>query len=308
MHYRFSVTRALRDAVPSIAAGQLDAALMRLKSPDRGPEAIHAARKHFKRTRALLELIKPTVSGKAAKAPQKLLSSAANMLSASRDAQVAIGAAEVLEKEFGSSRRSRLFANLKSWLSARRDLADEKLASSQLDSALEELVKAKASLAKLDMQAARIDDLLQSASETYRRGRHAMKTALATGEDEALHDWRKQVQRHWRHTLLLQQAWPDEAKARSKLARKLSESLGIHHDLAVLRGMILANRPAFRSASDIKTLCRCIEKKQAALISEAALRGERLYAEKPKAFLQRLRAYWKSAEHKHGRGAAEAQA
>jgi CHAD domain-containing protein len=299
MTYRFSVARPLKDAVPSIAAEQLDAALMRLSSADRGPKAIHDARRHFKRTRALLELVKPAIRGRVARNSQKLLSSAARMLSASRDAQVAVGAAEALEKEFGGSRRGRLFADLKSWLMARRDLADEKLAQSQLDSALKELAKARASLAKLNLRKATIEDLLTSASKTYRRGRHAMKAALAASENEALHDWRKQVQRHWRHTLLLEEAWPKESKARTKLARKLSDDLGMHHDLAVLREMILANPSAFRSPSDIKTLCRCIEKKQAALTSEAALRGERLYAEKPKAFLKRLRAYWQSIEQRH---------
>ena len=221
------------------------------------------------------------------------------MLSASRDAQVAVGAAEALEKEFGA-RRSRLFADLKAWLRARRDLAEEKLAHSQLECALEELAKAKESLAKLDLKRAGIEDLLKSASKTYRRGRHAMKAALAASEDdEALHTWRKQVQRHWRHTLLFAQAWPKEARARTKLARKLSNDLGQHHDLAVLREMILANRAAFRSARDVRTLCACIKAQQAELVSEAASRGECLYAEKPKAFLKRLRISWQNAKQKH---------
>jgi CHAD domain-containing protein len=303
MSYRLHSAEPLKDAVPAVAAEQLDAAIARLKSADRGQEAIHDARKHFKRTRALLDLVRPVAGQKALRKGQKRLSSASRTLAASRDAQVAANAAEALENEFGNSRHAQLFSDLTSWLYARRDRIEEKLNRARLEGALQDLEKAKASLLKLDLRSAKMSELLESAAETYRRGRHAMKTALATGKDEDLHNWRKQTQRHWRHMRLLNEAWPKEAKARITLAHRLSDILGTHHDLAVLREMILTNRDAFRGPDDVETLCRCIKKKQASLVSKAATRGERLYAEKPRAFLKRLGAYWHGAEQEHAHAA-----
>ncbi len=288
MLYRLSVAKPLQEAVPAIAGDQLDAAISRLKSADHNSKAVHSARKHFKRARALLALVAPVARGKNAKASQKLIASAARKLSASRDARVAIGAAAVLEKDCDAGNNASAFTDLTSFLIARRDRVEEKLNAVGLGEVLGELEKAKASLKKIDLRGAIMGDLLDSACATYRLGRRAMKTALTNCEGEAIHDWRKLTQRHWRHTLILKESWPKEAKARIAQARQLSEILGQHNDLAVVRETILANRVALRSPADVTVLCHCIEEKQRKLLRQAASRGERLYAEKPKAFARRL--------------------
>ncbi|MGO8953887.1 MAG: CHAD domain-containing protein [Rhodomicrobium sp.] len=306
MHYRLSANMPLQAVVPAIAANQLDAAVARLRYADHGHTAIHCARKHFKRARALLGLVEPAAPGKNLKASRKLITSAAHMLASSRDAQVAIDAAQDLVKEFGAGRNARAFSDLTSFLIARRDRVEEKLNRAGIDAVLGELEKAKDSLSKLDLRRAKMSDLLDSACATYRKGRHAMKDALKTGGDEAIHSWRKLAQQHWRHMLLLKDAWPKEAKARVAQARRLSGVLGQHNDLAVMREIILTNRIVFRSPDDVKMLCRCIEKKQAQFLSEADSEGGRLYAEKPKAFGKRLDAHWHSAKRKSGTAEARA--
>lgn len=294
MLYRLSVAKPLQEAVPAIAADQLDAAIARLKSADHDDKAVHSARKHFKRARALLGLVAPAAHGKKAKDCQKFIASAARMLSASRDARVAIGAAAVLEKDCSAHENASAFADLTSFLVARRDRTEEKFSNAGLGEVLGELEKAKASLKKIDLRDARMGDLLDSACATYRLGRRTMKTALANRQDKVMHDWRKLTQRHWRHTLLLKELWPKEAKARTALARQLSEILGQYNDLAVVREAILANTAAFRSPADVKGLCQCIDEKQAKLLRQAASSGARLYAEKSKAFARRLGAYSKA--------------
>nr|WP_251133864.1 CHAD domain-containing protein [Rhodomicrobium sp. Az07] len=269
---------------------------------DHDETAVHAARRHFKRTRALLDLVKPVDRGGAARASQKLLSGAGKLLSASRDAQVAVGAAETLRVEFADASHERLFSDLASWLQARHEQVQERAASENIGSAIGEVAKAKAILSRLDFGDAPVKDLLGSAAQTYKRGRREMKKALASEHAEDMHEWRKQVQRHWRQTLLLQSAWPREAKARTKLAKKLSDALGLHHDLAVLCAMIEQNRAVFRSPSDVNTICRFIYEKQAALLVDAKERGECLYGEKPKAFHARLNAHWKSVSRTDDKG------
>jgi len=292
------MAQPLQKAIPEIAADQLDAAIARLDAADGDPSAVHAARKHFKRTRALLSLVEPVAHGTAARTGRKRLARAARKLAASRDAQVALDTALALEKEYGASPSAQAFSDLISFLRARRDRAEERLDAGNRKAVTGEIKKIRTALLKLGLRDAAMSDLLASASKTYRAGRRAMKAALKAGGGEALHEWRKLAQRHWRHTLLLTDVWPVEAKARAALARRLCDLLGEYNDLTVMHETIQANKEVFHSASDMKALYQCIEAKQKRLLKKAALRGSRLYAEKPKAFARRLTAHWRKAGRK----------
>jgi hypothetical protein len=212
---------------------------------------------------------------------------------------VAINTAEVLKKECGSDTSARAFSDWIAFLKARRDRVEEQLDAGSRKTVTTELKKIKASLLKLGLRDAAMSDLLASASKTYRAGRRAMKAALKAGGGEPLHEWRKLAQRHWRHTLLLKEVWPEEAKGRAGLARRLCDLLGQYNDLTVMHETVHANKVVFRSPSDMKILCHCVEAKQKRLLKKAASRGSRLYAEKPKAFARRLRAHWQKARRKH---------
>jgi hypothetical protein len=290
------MAQPLQKAIPAIAAAELDAAIARLDTADAGPEAVHAARKHFKRTRALLSLVEPAARGTAARAGRKRLARTARKLAASRDAQVAVDTAKDLEKDYGEGASAQAFSDWIAFLKARRDHADEKLDAGSRKTVTGELKKIKASLLKLGLRDAAMSDLLASASKTYRAGRRAMKAALQAGGGEPLHEWRKLAQRHWRHTLLLKEVWPEEAKSRTGLARRLCDLLGQYNDLTVMHETVHANRMVFSSPTDMKMLCHCIEAKQKRLLKKAASRGSRLYAEKPKAFAHRLRAHWRKRD------------
>jgi CHAD domain-containing protein len=299
MRYRLSTAKPLQKVIPEIVAGQLDAAIACLNGANGDPGAVHAARKHFKRTRALLSLVEPAVQGTGARTGRKRLAGTARKLASSRDAQVAVDTAEALEKEYGAGAPPRAFSDLISFLKARRDRAEERLDDGSRKLVTGEVKRIKASLLKLGLRGAAMSDLLASASKTYRAGRRAMKEALEAGGGEPLHEWRKLAQRHWRHTLLLTDVWPEEAKARASLARRLCDLLGQYNDLTVMHETIRANRVAFRGESDVKLLYDCIEAKQKRLLKKAASRGSRLYAEKPKAFARRLEAHWRKAGRKH---------
>jgi CHAD domain-containing protein len=302
------MAQPLQKAIPALAAAELDAAIARLDTADAGPEAVHAARKHFKRTRALLSLVEPAASGTAAKAGRKRLARTARKLAASRDAQVAVDTASSLQKEYGTGAAAQAFSDWIAFLKARRDRTEEKLDAGSRKVVTGELRKIKASLLKLGLRDAVISDLLAPASKTYRAGRRAMKAALKAGGGEPLHEWRKLAQRHWRHTLLLKEVWPAEAKPRVALARRLCDLLGQYNDLTVMHETVHANKPVFRSPSDAQMLCHCIESKQKRLLKKAASRGSRLYAEKPKAFARRLRSHWQKARRKHNGAERLAQA
>ncbi|MGH9695206.1 MAG: CHAD domain-containing protein, partial [Bryobacteraceae bacterium] len=127
--------------------------------------------------------------------------------------------------------------------------------------------------------------------KSYRRARKALDDAYCEPSDEGFHMLRKAVQWHWRQMSLLARAWPEEFAVRVDAARELSQMLGDDHDLAMLIGVTAA---ADDISADHKEaiVALCLER-QSALRAAAEHRARRLLSERPKAFIERVAAYWK---------------
>jgi hypothetical protein len=88
---------------------------------------------------------------------------------------------------------------------------------------------------------------------------------------------------------MLSPLWPKVLKVAAKEAHRLTDLLGDDHDLAVLSS--LAPLPALGEA---------IAERREALRAEAKGLGRKLFAEKPGAFVRRLRAYWRQPGEAEG--------
>jgi CHAD domain-containing protein len=118
-----------------------------------------------------------------------------------------------------------------------------------------------------------------------------LPSSSATVED--LHEWRKQV-KHLRHQLeLLTPTWPKFVGELASQAEQLGELLGEDHDLAVLRETLAASRAAGEFDTSLESLFRLIDKERRRLQLEAISKGELLYRDSPKRFVDRLEAYWR---------------
>jgi CHAD domain-containing protein len=115
-----------------------------------------------------------------------------------------------------------------------------------------------------------------------------MKRVLADPSAENVHEWRKRAKDLWYQLRILRDAWPELLGVTVDQAHQLTDLLGDHHDLAVLADDLqsrhdLSDRDAFEDA---------IAQRQEELVEAALETGRRLYAEKPKAFRQRIKRYW----------------
>jgi len=126
----------------------------------------------------------------------------------------------------------------------------------------------------------------------YREGREAFAALGDSPDFEAVHELRKRGKDLWYQLRLLRDAWQPVLEPTAEEVHDFTDRLGDHHDLAVLL-VDLAGRtevdPVHR-----ETLRTLIEARQARLLAEARAAGERIYAEKPKAFTRRVRAYWRA--------------
>ena len=135
--------------------------------------------------------------------------------------------------------------------------------------------------------------LADGLERTYRRGRRGSERRRPSPSAEALHEWRKRVKDLWYHHTLLRELWPPVMQRVGDEAHELGDRLGDDHDLVVLAAWVrghLEPDPEFSEA---------VIRRRGELQDDAFTLGARLYADKPSAYVRRLRA---ALDRRRGKG------
>lgn len=291
--YRLVRDERLATGLTRVAAGRAETALESLRGRSGGEvgwaDAVHGARKDLKKLRTVLRLLRDELGRKRFRRENARFRNAARALSASRDAEVKLGTLDSLAAQ-GDELPP---AAVEAW---RRILARDREAAT--NAARDEPARAEAAAlieAGLDAiggwgLAGDSWKLIDAGlTRTYRRGRRALKAAAATGSEADFHAWRKRAKDLWYELRLLSEAWPGPLEASAGEAHRLSELLGDHHDLAVLRADLRRRNLGERETTALEA---AIDGRQEELAAAALPLGRRLYAERPKDFSRRLRRYW----------------
>jgi CHAD domain-containing protein len=297
MAYRLSIADDVPSSVRLCAREQLAGAVERLEGADEDPvKAVHEARKHLKKTRALLRLVRPALGSQAYRRENGALRDAGLALSGTRDADVLVQTAGKLAEHAAGRLPADTFEQLRDTLAAEAARGRRGGASGSAPE-LADVVEALRA-AELRVETWRLDDadwatVLAGLTRAYARGREAFAVARATPEAELLHAWRKRAKDLWYHQRLLAPAWPDVLGAQAEEAHVLSELLGDDHDLAVLAGRLAEGAPSLAPAVDADrvALLALVAHRGDELRAAARQLGHRIYAESPKAFARRIARY-----------------
>ncbi|MDO8209320.1 CHAD domain-containing protein [Conexibacter sp. CPCC 206217] len=319
MSYRFSLADELPASIRAVAREQLFGAVTQLENPGEDPaKAIHEARKHLKKSRALLRLVRPALGDDVYRRENDALREIAGMLSATRDADVLVATVDALAERSIGRLPSADFGALHDALVAEAAAArapgatagDAPTATAAGAAPATDATTAEApAAAALQLRAihARVeewplddsdwDTVVAGISRAYRRGARERERAEAEPTVEHLHDWRKRVKDLWYHQRLLKPAWTEVLDAYAEQAHVLSELLGDDHDLAVLRarlerGIELSGRAA---TVDLDPFLALVDERRLELQAHARRLAARLYAETPKAFERRIAAWVEAA-------------
>jgi CYTH domain-containing protein/CHAD domain-containing protein len=292
--YRLLADEDAASGVRRVIVGRLDKAAERLRDAgdaegDALAEAIHGARKDLKKARAALRLVREAL-GADFKRENRALRDAARTLSASRDAEVKLATLDALADGEGDVPPAATALWREALASDRDRIVGEESGGTEKAVAAIEAVAARAPEWKL-----RADgwQLLASGLDTaYREGREAFAALGDSPDFEAVHDLRKRGKDLWYQLRLLRDAWQPVLEPTAEEVHDFTDLLGDHHDLAVLCVDLVGREEV--DAVHRETLRTLIEARQASLLAEAFAAGERIYAEKPKAFDRRLRAYWRA--------------
>lgn len=291
--YRLARDEELAAGLTRVAAGRAAAALERLRDSRAGEldtaSAVHGARKDLKRLRTVLRLLRAELGRKRYRRAKARFREAARALSRTRDAEVKLVTLEALSAHALPLPEGAV----DSWRKIlERDRAaaagmagDEPLAVAiaQIEAGLEEI-------GAWGLEGDSWKTIGPALTRSYRDGRRAMKAAPTGGED-GLHEWRKRAKDLWHELRLLGDAWSGPLEATAAETHRLSELLGDHHDLAVLREDLHERN---LGEEQTRALEAAIDRRQEELAAAAMALGRRLYAERPTDFSRRLRRYWQA--------------
>jgi CHAD domain-containing protein len=278
-----------------IAQGRTRDALQQLRqeSDEDTAVAVHEARKDLKKLRSVLRMVRDEIGDDVYRRENTRFRDAGRMLAGARDAEVKLETLQSLTARYDGRLSEETLAPFA------KALEDERQRESQLDDqgVLERAVaEIEAGEAAVDDWPLRADDwsLIEPGLErAYRRGRSRFADVRTEASDEAVHEWRKRVKDLWYQLRIVRNAWPEVLNETADQAHELSDLLGDHHDLAVLRDDALERRELLADG-ELERLLAAVSERQDELADEAIKLGERIYAEKPKAFVKRLRSYWQA--------------
>jgi CHAD domain-containing protein len=291
--YRLRTVGAPGAALRRVVREQIDAALADLRHGEDRDEAVHQARKRFRRIRSALRLVRDGL-GERYRTENRRYRDLGRTLADPRDRRVLLQTldgllerhAEVLEAPARAA-----FAALREELAVRHRQSMQRVAGADeadLD-VIAELAAARAAVDGWRFEGSEDDGmrlLERGLRRVYRRGRALRREAERRASIETLHEWRKRV-KDLRHQLeLLAPGRRAPVGSRASELHRLSDQLGDDHDLALLQREAAAILP---EGDELRLLERLVETDRQRLQDAALALGRTLYAEKPKSFAARVR-------------------
>lgn len=288
MSYRLELEEPILDGVRRIGREQSDKALQRLESLEDLEADIHAVRKHCKKLRGLVRLVRPAIQPEYQRA-NTAFRDAARELAPMRDAHALLETFDDMVSV--SATPTGRLDTVRKTLAEDSALAGERTDIEQRVGRAHELITAGASR----IPSWEVDDPLEAiesgVEKTYKRGRNRLADSAAHDRAENRHQWRKRVKYGWYHIRLVQSAAPSVLDPLAPAMHDLSDALGDDHDLSVLRARVESDPGRYGDDDQVDAALRLIAGWQFALQRRALSLGRRLYVEPPKRFSGRLIAY-----------------
>lgn len=255
-------------------------------------EAIHNARRGFKKLRALARLVQFEVGKKAYRKTNQFYRNEARKISLLRDTTAMIETVERLEAKHPDKLPGHIIPMVKVHLFGLRDHHIEEATPilqllheirEQMDTAWKEMLL-------LCTKKVKIKRLLRGMKKVYGRAYFGYHHCRENVTDHHIHDWRKRA-KYLRYQLgILSMAWAPIFQVVETELHQLTDYLGDFHDLEVLKGALERSDLSLDNPAKAK-LFGLIELQQFESCQLALESGARLFAEKPKVFIRRMEHY-----------------
>jgi CHAD domain-containing protein len=297
MSYELKLDESAAKGARRILRHQVESALELLSGPAAADqnEAVHEARKHFKKVRGALRLWRGALGPKDYRRENTCFRDAGRPLTEVRDAAVLIETLDELARgypdEVPKAEIDRARRELKR---LEKETRSRVLVEGQAFTHVSEILReALPRLDDLPVQAKGWAALRDGLRDVYRTARCAFADARADPTVENLHEWRKQVKYLWHQLQILRPVAPTSLDERAEHAHQLGELLGKDHDLAVLHQTVSGLPQAARDLDALGQLLRLIDRRRAELQKAAFGLGERVHGDRPAPFVGEVRRHFR---------------
>ena len=291
MSYRIKTHGRIGVELQRVADHEIAAAQAELQSLDKSDagEAVHEARKHFKKLRALVHLLREPLGAKGVRAEQAFYRDTGREFQRLRDAQAQIATLVKMTKRFFEKRRPPIIVAAHRVLAAEAHRAHLVLGQQgRCDAALAGLGEARARIALWKLDDYRWKDLRTALRRSYRRAREAWRRACAEPKPRLLHDWRRRTKDLLYHIGLCHSAAPDFMEELAGELEVLGEFLGDDHDLVVLRASLSRHPRAIPADRTRDDFFKMLALRREELLGAAFDLAERVFLESPGEFIEAL--------------------
>jgi len=238
---------------------------------------IHDARKHIKKTRAIVKLLRRPLGKRYAQEDARLRD-AGGSLSDLRDAEVMLQTFAALQKEFPALITPPIAGKVGRAL--RRDHRKAQARSkARARQTLGLLKRSRAALPRRVGEVSGFRVARRGLTRAFLRSKATLATLTSESCGDDFHAWRRRVKAHWYHVRLFASRQPS-IQARARRLKALQAALGDDHNLALL-GETLLEHPDGFGARTTAVVLGCIKKRQHVLRRHALASGRRLFASKP---------------------------
>lgn len=295
MGYKLKRGEGFADGIARVVDEQLEGAVEQLRGEGDADadEAVHDVRKRLKKSRSALRLARDDLGDATRGAENDVLRRAGRRLSGARDAQVLLQTLALLKDELSAP----AYGAMRDVLEQRRDALGARQQGSR-DAAGEiadELEALRGRIADWPLADASFRSAGRGLRRIHERGRRAMDVALAGGSDDDWHEWRKRVKDLWYSLRILQPVARAQLAGMVDEADELSDVLGDHNDLAVLLQAVDEHRDVLGDDQAAELRAAASRRRDRLRLSAVPL-GKRLYAESPRRFGRRVKAYWNARD------------
>lgn len=300
MSYAFRPGTTFTDDFRAIAAEQITQAVTTLiDRPNGVHEAIHEARKSFKRLRSLYRLVAADVPHFQKHENARIRDMASN-LSAVRDAAALVENALYLKGAAGSSEEEKALGHVCERLAKRRDRIaaratdiEDRIAATIVS--CEQALMALSQVSFDDRRRKTTERLKKGWRRTLRRAARAQDACATSMEAEAFHELRKRAQDYRMHLGLLRETWPSAMQAKRTETKTLVDTLGHLNDLSVMTQLINEDPGLAGNSQDQAYLLAAVIARQETLRAEALKLAAAVFQEAPEQESRTIGLLWLEA-------------
>jgi len=291
MSYELKPDETIGDGLRRVIRKQIENAICASKAKQNGKDSpVHETRKHLKKARAALRLVRGEVKRKVWKRVDRCLAQVGEMISEVRDAEVRLETVRQLRGFLRGKKRSfqeteeLLAFELDSFLAAFSEWPQE--AEARLSETLEQM-------REWPWGEVGCKRVRRNVQRTYKRGRKVLDAAIEKMTTKNLHAFRKCAKELWYQIQILQPLAPAIFEELSDELKTIGECLGQLHDLTFVRERLWSFRG---DKQGDRILSALIAVRTDELRGTAVALGEQFYAERPRQFARRIAQYFSQWE------------